>query len=112
MTVKKTLRICAALIIEAKNVYKPNKTFYVQGNQENRHRCATLADIFPDPETGGLVMLNSYSVLDLGLISIGSLGPRASTKVESHVNFTESQKVSQPNCFAILNTEKLANTTN
>ena len=37
------------------------------------------------------------SVLDLGLISIGSRGPRASTKVESHVNFTESQKVSQPN---------------
>ena len=32
-------------------------------------------------------------VLDLGLISIASLGPRASTKVESHVNFTESQKV-------------------
>ena len=32
----------------------------------------------------------SVSVLDLGLISIGSLGPRASTKVESHVNFTES----------------------
>ena len=52
-------------------------------------------------------------VLDLGLISIGSLGPRASTKVESHVNFTESQKVSQPNFFfAILNTEKLAKTTN
>ena len=38
-----------------------------------------------------------YSVLDLGLISIASLGPRASTKVESHVNFTESQKVSDPN---------------
>ena len=38
-----------------------------------------------------------YTVLDLGLISIVSLGPRASTKVESHVNFTESQKVSQPN---------------
>ena len=36
------------------------------------------------------------TVLDLGLISIASLGPRASTKVESHVNFTESQKVSQP----------------
>ena len=52
------------------------------------------------------------SVLDLGLISIGSLGPRASTKVESHVNFTESQKVSQPIFFAILNTEKLAKTTN
>ena len=52
------------------------------------------------------------SVLDLGLISIGSLGPRASTKVESHVNFTESQKVSQPSFFAILNTEKLTKTTN
>ena len=36
------------------------------------------------------------AVLDLGLISIGSLGPRASTKIESQVNFTESQKVSQP----------------
>ena len=46
------------------------------------------------------------SVLDLGLIPIGSLGPRATTKVESHVNFTESQKVSQSNFFAILNTEK------
>ena len=32
----------------------------------------------------------SKAVLDLGLISIASLGPRASTKVESHVNFTES----------------------
>ena len=39
------------------------------------------------------------SVLDLGLISIASLEPRASTKVESHVNFTESQKVSQPIFF-------------
>ena len=38
-------------------------------------------------------------MLDLGLISIASLGPRASTKVESHVNFTEFQKVSQPNFF-------------
>ena len=48
------------------------------------------------------------AVLDLGLISIASLGPRASTKVESHVNFTESQKVSRPIFFfAILNTEKL-----
>ena len=52
------------------------------------------------------------AVLGLGLISIGSLGPRTSTKVESHVNFTESQKVSQPIFFAILNTEKLAKTTN
>ena len=33
------------------------------------------------------------TVLDLGLISSASLGPRASTKVESHVNFTESWKV-------------------
>ena len=41
------------------------------------------------------IFLNS--VLDLGLISFASLGPRASTKVESHVNFTESQKVSDPN---------------
>ena len=50
-------------------------------------------------------------VLDLGLISIASLGPRASTKVESSVNFTESQKVSLPIfCFAMLNTKKLAKT--
>ena len=32
-------------------------------------------------------------MLDLDLISIASLGPRASTKVESQVDFTESQKV-------------------
>ena len=34
-------------------------------------------------------------VLDLGLIFTESLGPRASTKVESHVSFTESKIVSQ-----------------
>ena len=47
------------------------------------------------------VKVNSLgiTVLDLGLISIESLGPRASTKGESHVNFTESQKVSRPNLF-------------
>ena len=33
------------------------------------------------------------TVLDLGLISIASLGPRASTKAESHVNFNKSRKV-------------------
>ena len=58
-------------------------------------------------------LISIYSVLDLGLISIASLGPRASTKVESHVNFTESQRVSQPNFFfEILNTKKLAKTIN
>ena len=46
-----------------------------------------------------LLRKKNNPVLDLGLISIASLGPRASTKVESHVNFTESQKVSQPNFF-------------
>ena len=53
-------------------------------------------------------------VLDLGLISIASLGPKASTKVESHVHFTESQKVSKPIFFffAMLNTKKLAKTIN
>ena len=57
--------------------------------------------------------VKTLTVLDFGLISIVSLGPRASTKVESNVNFTESQKVSQPNFFfAILNTEKLAKTIN
>ena len=58
------------------------------------------------------------SVLDLGLISIVSLGSRASTKVESHVNFTESRKVSKPFFFfflsflqiAMLNTKKLDKT--
>ena len=51
------------------------------------------------------------AVFDLGLISTASLGPRASTKVESHVNFTESLKVFQPIYifFAMLNTKKLAN---
>ena len=39
------------------------------------------------------VMANLLPVLDLGLISIASLGPMASTKVESHVNFTVSRKV-------------------
>ena len=40
-----------------------------------------------------------HPALGLGLISITSLGPKASTKVESHVNFNESQKVSQPIFF-------------
>ena len=47
----------------------------------------------------GTAMYLCITVLDLGLISIASLGPRASTKVESHANFTESQKVSQHNFF-------------
>ena len=46
-----------------------------------------------------LKLIDKKTVLDLGLISIASLGPRALTKVESHVNFTESQKVSQPIFF-------------
>ena len=37
-----------------------------------------------------VLLLNANSVLDLGLISIASMGPRASTKDEFHVNFTES----------------------
>ena len=40
-----------------------------------------------------LNLLKFVSVLDLSLIFIASLGPSASTKVESHVNFTESWKV-------------------
>ena len=59
-------------------------------------------------------------LLDLGSISIVSLGPRASTKVEFNVNFTESLKVSKPVFFfillffffAVLNTKKLAKTIN
>ena len=37
-----------------KRVLNPTKIFCVQGNQENKHRCATLADTFSDPETGGV----------------------------------------------------------
>ena len=37
--------------------------------------------------------LSKLSVLDLGFISIVSLGPRASTKVEFHAIFTKSRKV-------------------
>ena len=52
-------------------------------------------------------------MLDLGLISIVSLGPMASTKVESHVKFTVSLRVSQPILFfAMLNTKELANSIN
>ena len=58
--------------------------------------CSSLFLILYTHGTHGYIFFN-LAVLDLGLISIGSLGPRASTKVESHVNFTESQKVSQPN---------------
>ena len=47
-------------------------------------------------------------VLDLGLISIASLGPRASTKVESHVNFLSPCKFPNLFFFAMLNTKKLA----
>ena len=43
-----------------KRELNPTKIFYVQGNQENRQRCATLADIFPDSEKGGLMTLNAY----------------------------------------------------
>ena len=35
-----------------KRVSNPTKIFYVQGNKENRHGCAALADIFFDPEMG------------------------------------------------------------
>ena len=51
------------------------------------------------------------SVLDLGLDFTASLGPRASTKVESHASFTEYQNVSQLTIFyLILNTKKLGKT--
>ena len=53
-----------------------------------------------------MILKQYMSVLDLGSISIGSLGPRASTKVESHVNFTESQKVSHPIFFFFFCNEK------
>ena len=63
----------------------------------------------------GNLLLILYTVLDLGLISIASLGPRASTKVKSHVNFTEPQNGSQPFFFLqcyIVYTKKLAKTIN
>ena len=49
------------------------------------------------------------AVLDLGLVFTASLGPRASTKVESHANFTESQKVSHLRIFlfTMLNTQEV-----
>ena len=57
----KTAKImCCIDCRNQKLVLNPTKIFYVEGNQENRHRCATLADIFPDSETGGLMTLNAY----------------------------------------------------
>ena len=47
--------------------------------------------------------------IDLGWISIVSL-PRASTTIESHVNFTEFKSVSQAIFFSILNTKTFAKT--
>ena len=46
-------------------------------------------------------------VLDLVLVFTGSLGARASTKVESLASFTESQKISPLTIFfsAMLNTK-------
>ena len=44
---------------------------------------------------------NIYPVLDLGLVFTASLGPRSSTKVETHASFTESHKVSQLTIFFI-----------
>ena len=50
------------------------------------HACLFI-DALWSPAGKGL------TVLDLDLISFGSLGPRASLKVEYYVNFTESRKV-------------------
>ena len=65
-----------------------------------------------------LSIIHNYTVLDLGLVSTVSLGPRASTKVESHASFTESQKVSQLTFlvfvyffFAMLNAKNLSHLT-
>ena len=44
--------MCCIDCRKQKLVLNPTKIFNVQGSQENRHMCATLADIFPDPETG------------------------------------------------------------
>ena len=52
----------------------------------------------------------SFAVLDLGLVFTASLGPRASTKVESHASFTESQKVSQLIIFLCLFVFAMLNT--
>ena len=40
-----------ALLIAAKMCLTRKK---IQGNQENKHMCTTLADIFHDPQSGGL----------------------------------------------------------
>ena len=53
-----------------KCVSNPAKIFYVKGKQENRRRCTTLADFFPDPETGGLMMLNANFIIQLDLLKI------------------------------------------
>ena len=69
----------------------------------------------PDRRIAGyyFIIYSGSAVLDSGLISIASLGPWASTKVESHETFRESLKVSQPIFFfAILNTKKLSKTMN
>ena len=50
---KTAKNMCCIDCRNQKRVLKPIKIVYFQGNQENRHRCATLADFFPDPETEG-----------------------------------------------------------
>ena len=49
---KTAKNMCRIDCRDLKCISNPTKFFYVQGNQEKRHRCATLADIFPDLETG------------------------------------------------------------
>ena len=68
-------------------------TKFAKGDNSKKNKT-----IFFKVSPGNLLLI-LYTVLDLGLISIASLGPRASTKVKSHVNFTEPQNVSQPFFF-------------
>ena len=50
---KTAKNMCCIDCRNQKCVLDPTKILHVQGNQKNRHKCATLADIFPDPEIGG-----------------------------------------------------------
>ena len=52
--------------------------------------CARKPDFVASEQQSAL---GTDPVLDKGFISIASLGPRASTKVESSLNLNESQKV-------------------
>ena len=59
--------MCCIYCRNQKRVLNQTKIFYVQGNQENRHRCATLADIFLEPKkrVNDIEHLLSYYLLTI-----------------------------------------------